>query len=392
MKVSILTLACFPEGMATTNRVVYHAKGLKENGVDVDIIAVKPTEKYCTASTTKNTIRSGEVKGVKFKYSVKSPIRSKYFIKRRIDDIFGPIYAAHTVVKNKCDAAMLISSNSFYHVMLFKLVFNFFRIKFIVERAELPFHGKKQHGIYKLKNYLYSKFIYKNLYGFLAISEYLYDHYSKMTSKKTKMLLHPVIIDEKDIYRSEVPRTRNLVYTGPLYQIKDGIVTIIKAFNLIAKEFPETDLLLTGNIDNTPDKEAINKAVEEGGVKDRIVFKGFISRQEMIELLNSAAGLVLAKPSSEQADSCFPTKLGEYLSTSNPIVITNTGEISLYLTNGVDAYIAEPDSVESFANKIIELLSYPDKAKKIGEAGRNAALKNFNYLELAKNVIDLIKG
>ena len=44
MKVAILTLASFPEGLAVTNRVFYYAKGLIENGVDVKVHIVKPTE------------------------------------------------------------------------------------------------------------------------------------------------------------------------------------------------------------------------------------------------------------------------------------------------------------------------------------------------------------
>ena len=68
-----------------------------------------------------------------------------------------------------------------------------------------------------------------------------------------------------------------------------------------------------------------------------MIFKGFVSRDEMIDLLNSSVGLVLAKPTSAQAETCFPTKLGENLSTGNPIVVTRTGEIPLYLEDGISA-------------------------------------------------------
>ena len=112
----------------------------------------------------------------------------------------------------------------------------------------------------------------------------------------------------------------------------------------------------------------------------------------MIKLLNSAAGLVLAKPTSNQADTCFPTKLGEYLSSGNPIVVTRTGEIPLYLKDGENAYIAEPDSVEDFTEKLKQLLDNPIQAKEIGKKGREVAKEKFNYYELSKKVIELIKN
>ena len=175
-----------------------------------------------------------------------------------------------------------------------------------------------------------------------------------------------------------------------MVQKKDGILTIIEAFIGIADEFPDTDLIMTGNLEKTPERENIFKLIENNPHEDRMIFKGFVSREEMIELLNSAAGLVLAKPTSDQSDSCFPTKVGEYLSSSNPVVITNTGEIPLYLKDGVNAYIARPDSVESFSEKLKELLSDPAKAKIIGEAGRKVAIENFNYSTIAQKVIEII--
>ena len=389
MKVAILTLAHIPEGLATTNRVYYHAKGLKENNVYVKIYVVKPTE---FSDNIKNKDILGDFKGIPYEYSPGNSVRSKYFFQRRIDDILGPMKAVMSVIKGKYDAALMISSNSFYHVMLFKLVLPLFGVKFIAERTELPFHGKKNKGIYKIKNQIYSKFIYKGLNGFLAISRYLEEHYVKFVSKNCPIVLIPVIVDDKDIYRGDVERTKNLVYTGPLLQEKDGILTIIESFAMIANDYPETNLMLTGNIKKSIDGKTISKLISDNNLADRVILTGFISRDEMIDLLNSAVGLVLAKPSSDQADSCFPTKLGEYLATGNPIVVTSTGEIPYYLKDGENAYIANPDSVEDFAEKLKQLLDNPIQAKEIGKKGREVAKEKFNYYELSKKVIELIKN
>ena len=389
LKIAILTLAGFPEGMAVTNRVFYYAKGLQENGSEVEVIIVKPTEK---AGNVINSESEGNYNGVNFSYSLGKSVRSMNFLRRRIDDIIGPYIAAVTVIKNKYDVGMLIGSNSFYHPMIFKIMFRFFGIKFYAERTELMFHNKKKAGLYKIKNKIYEKIIYKNLDGFFVISNQLLREYSKLKSKRCKLGLIPVIVDENEIYKPEITRSKNLVYTGPLTQKKDGILTIIQSFFMIAKNCPETDLIMTGDIDSTPDKDKILSLVNNSEFKSRVKFLGFMSRKGMIELINSACGLVLAKPLSDQSDTCFPTKLGEYLSTGNPVVITKTGEIPMYLKDGVNAYIAEPGSAESFAFKLAEMLNDPEKAKAIGMKGRQVAIGNFNYRNVMRKVENIIRN
>ena len=73
----------------------------------------------------------------------------------------------------------------------------------------------------------------------------------------------------------------------------------------------------------------------------------------------------------------FPTKLGEYLATGNPVVVTKVGEITDYLDNGC-AYLAEPDSVQSFSDKLIEALTN-ENSNIVGNKGRDIAIKYFSH-------------
>lgn len=388
MKVSIITHTPFPEGLAPTNRVFYHAKGLKDNGIEVKVHVALPTEK---SNNVKNPSAIGFCKGIEYEYSLGRTTRSDYFFQRRIDDFVAPLKAGIKVLKEKPDAVLVISYSSIHVLFMLKVIFKLSGTTFIVEETEMPMLGRKNYGLYKYLFNFIKMFQFKHLDGFLVISHELIKRYSKLVSKDCPIVLIPVLVDVKDIYDQSVVRTRNLVYTGPLVQKKDGILTIIKSFANIASDYPQTNLICTGNLDLSIDKEKVIEEIEKSGFKNRIVLKGFVTRKEMIELLNSAAGLVLAKPSSDQADTCFPTKLGEYLATGNPIVVTRTGEIPLYLTDGVDAYIAEPDSVESFTEKLKDLLSNPEKAKEIGFNGKKVAEEKFNYAEISKKVIELIK-
>ncbi len=58
-------------------------------------------------------------------------------------------------------------------------------------------------------------------------------------------------------------------------------------------------------------------------------------------------------PDSKQAQGGFPTKLGEYLATGNPVCATTVGEIPDYLVDGESVYFAVPGSVDSFADAML---------------------------------------
>jgi glycosyltransferase involved in cell wall biosynthesis len=108
--------------------------------------------------------------------------------------------------------------------------------------------------------------------------------------------------------------------------------------------------------------------------------------------LCGASLLVLSIPKSLQAQGGFPTKLGEYLVTGNPVVVTKVGEIEDYLTDGYDSYLAEADSVDSFSEKMIDALNNIEQSRMIGLKGKENALKNFNYLTQAESVIRFIES
>jgi glycosyltransferase involved in cell wall biosynthesis len=73
----------------------------------------------------------------------------------------------------------------------------------------------------------------------------------------------------------------------------------------------------------------------------------------------------------------------EYL-TKSEIESYQLTKLNLLLEN---AYIAKPDDVDAFANKLNECLSDPIKASFIGKKGEELVYREFNYLEVTKNIV-----
>lgn len=94
----------------------------------------------------------------------------------------------------------------------------------------------------------------------------------------------------------------------------------------------------------------LNKLIADLNLSDHIELKGYVHPDKIPVELYKSRLLVLSRPDNIQNRGGFPTKLGEYLATGIPVAVTSVGEIPCYLKDEVNAYLAEPGNVKSFAN------------------------------------------
>ena len=86
----------------------------------------------------------------------------------------------------------------------------------------------------------------------------------------------------------------------------------------------------------------------------------------------------------------FPTKLGEYLSTGNPVICTNVSEIPYYLDKS-SAILIDPKDDLLIYNAIEFVIKNPIKCKRIGIMGKKVVQNNFEVKKHIKSLIDYLK-
>ena len=118
-----------------------------------------------------------------------------------------------------------------------------------------------------------------------------------------------------------------------------------------------------------------------------MLFTGKLPRNDIPAYICNAELLALARPRSIVADAGFPSKVSEYLSTGRPVVVTKVGEIPAYLTDGQNAFLADPDSVSDFAEKLRLALMDEAQAMKVGTNGKEIAQSVFNYRFQATRIL-----
>jgi glycosyltransferase involved in cell wall biosynthesis len=185
--------------------------------------------------------------------------------------------------------------------------------------------------------------------------------------------------------------SRYIAYCGYVGGNKDGVQNLIEAFAKLDARHDDVKLYIIGDASGTSDLERLQQLARDLGVQHRVVFTGRVLRDEIPRYLCNASILALARPAGLQSEGGFPSKLGEYLATGNPVVVTRVGDIPEYLTNGKDAFLVEPDDVNGFAGKLDHVLSNPDLARKVGLTGREVARTNFDYQVQGERIVQFLR-
>ena len=252
--------------------------------------------------------------------------------------------------------------------------------------TEIPFFGRKPTFLQKIGNAV-RLFSARKLKGMVVISQWLKDYYISKGIKQVVVI--NMFVDASRFENLQKKGTdKYIAYCGTISLIKDGVDILIKSFSIFQKSYPDYKLYLIGLFENKYHEKAVKSLIKQYQLEDSVICTGSMLPEELANCLINASILALARPDNEQAKYGFPTKLGEYLSTGNPVVVTKVGEIPIFLHDRQNAVIAEPDSVENFAEKLDWVASHYAEAKQIAHEGMKLVHKEFSSEYQSKLAVD----
>ena len=377
----------FPDGNAATNRVHTYAKGFIENDFIPHVI--------CFASRY-NTAGDGITNGIHYYHPFGQRERSQYFLVRRWQKIIKYFKTISLIIEiNKEDKILAIICYTQIIQTLFFIfgIAKYLNTKVILERSEHPLRKYQSTFITQKIGKLKSKLETMLCDGIFCISQYLIDFYKSKDVNRKKLFLVPSTVDPErfDIQSKSPLPYKYIVYCGTLTLAKDGVDILIKSFSLTLEKHPELHLVLIGKGDSTNQETLIKELVSELKINKKVFFTGQLPRTEIASYLNNAHILALARPISMVADAGFPSKLTEYLATGVPVVVTEVGDIPVYLNDNVNSFLSEPNNVEAFAAKLDFVLNNYEIAKEVALIGKELTNTIFNYNFQAKRMIGFMK-
>ena len=168
-----------------------------------------------------------------------------------------------------------------------------------------------------------------------------------------------------------------VVYVGRMTKQK-GPDLLLEAVPLVLQEFPACKFVFVGD---GYLRGELERRAKELGLDSIVFFTGYISNEEKLKIMKASDCIVV--PSRNEP---FGIVVLEAWSCRKPVIATHgtgAGELVWHSFNGLKVY-TEPSSI---AWGIRELLRYPEKARWMGENGREAVEKIFTWDRVAQETM-----
>ena len=157
---------------------------------------------------------------------------------------------------------------------------------------------------------------------------------------------------------------------------QEGIDVLLKAIDYIVHErgISNIKFVIVGTGPNWANMVALSNKL---GLDGNVEFTGFIPYQKLYEILATADLCVNPEFRNEFTDKSTMIKIMDYMTFGKPIVqfYTTEGEE----TAGSSAVYVKNNDVMDFGDAIIELLSDPERRKRLGEIGRARIEKRLHW-------------
>jgi glycosyltransferase involved in cell wall biosynthesis len=166
-------------------------------------------------------------------------------------------------------------------------------------------------------------------------------------------------IDEREYKApSKKLRRKTIFFAGRLSEAK-GAKVAEKVWQSVLRALPDAELLMAGTN------------------------RKWLNREEM-RAAYARSDVVLVPSVCFDA---FPRTVLEAMAASRPVVSTHYGGAPEAIVDGVTGYVVSPSDAEAMAEKILSLLRDPEKARRMGQAGRERIKKVFNIDDKVKRLI-----
>lgn len=372
----------FPDNSAMSKRLAFYCKALAFRGVDLKVYSLD------------NIANNGVYEGIRFEH-----IQAKRLLHRHYYRFFNePLLILNFMKIATQYDVILIGRLGWFTTFVLSVLAKLAKTKLVMELNENPralIGGPFTPKLIKIINgWLLFNISFPRLDGFICISKSLEELVENYRRRDAIKILIPILCDFPEIkYPKDSLQFPYIFHAGSLSETKDGVIAMFEAFALASKRTSlPLKFILTTRIATRDLLSKIDKIISENGLMERVVFMGILDNEKLNVIRNNATLAIVNKPNNLQNKYNFPTKLGELLSAGVPVIASETGEMSQYLTDNQTAYLVEANNSIQIADKIIDILENQEKAKTISKKGKELALESFYYKNYSEHLYNFFSS
>ena len=267
-----------------------------------------------------------------------------------------------------------------YVALMFKI---FFGVKYIVF-----VHG--MDVLMPQKNWwkkMWLKKVLSESQAIVANSKFTKNETNKIIDGVDKIKIIYPCVEEVGHSEIEDKKEKIILSVGRLVERK-GFDYAIKALPQVLQNVPSAKYVIIGSGGY---KKKLSLLVSELNLQEKVIFLEGIGDEELKHWYKKSTVFVLPCRQVGGDVEGLGTVLLEAASFQLPVIVGNSGGAPEALVDKKTGLLVDPRSTEEIAAAIVEILSNSEKAKKMGEAGRNLVEEKFLCHQQLPEFLKIVK-
>ncbi len=208
-------------------------------------------------------------------------------------------------------------------------------------------------------------------------------------TNKNKDISDAVI--EKHFKKYDVPTDKPLITQISRFDKWKDPLGVVDVFKKV-KEKIDCRLVLCGNMaTDDPEGLAIFEKIKHSAqklIENKDIILLTVENSILVNALQRRSAVIIQKSLREG----FGLTVTEALWKETPVVTTNVGGIPLQIQDGVNGYLLEPNDIDGFTDRIVEILKNPSLAKELGKKGKETVKEKFLITRILTDYLDLLNS
>lgn len=254
---------------------------------------------------------------------------------------------------------------------------------------DLPKQVLNKHWIPRLMRPVFSwfvglseKFYAKKYSGIITATSIIAGRFKLYAKNVITVHNYPLLAELKYRETNWSDRSDALCYIGSISETR-GVIPLIESL-----ELSQARLELAGAFSG---RVNLNYLQQQSGA-DYVHYLGILNRDEICDLLQKVKiGIVTLLPTPSYIES-LPIKMFEYMLAGIPIVASDFPLWREILDKYECGILVDPHDKHAIANACQQLLADQNMAKRMGENGRAAVLKYFNWEQEQIKLLDFYQS
>jgi glycosyltransferase involved in cell wall biosynthesis len=181
--------------------------------------------------------------------------------------------------------------------------------------------------------------------------------------------------------RSElgIPREAPIIVTVCQLRPEKALDVLVEAMETVHERFPDVRLLIAGD---GSEQSRLRDQIAAARLDHRITLLG--TRRDVPDLLATASIAVCCSDFEGT-----PLSVMEYMAAGKPVVATRVGGLPEVVEDGVHGLLVKPRDPSGLAASLCELIAEPDRARAMGERGRERQQREFDLETTVRDLENL---